>query len=93
MVNNTLDIVFWQIISINDIYQVKDKKLDFKKFFVCFFSVGKPIPVIKTENLTENWIEEVHFTYVHALKELYDEYNPIYRDPKIQLNNKTSKFF
>ena len=56
---------------------------------MCFFSVGKPIPVIKTENQ----IEEVHSTYVQALKELYEEYNPIYRDPKIQLNNKTSKFF
>ena len=60
---------------------------------MCFFSVGKPIPVIKTENPTEVQIEEVHSIYVQALKELYEEYNPIYRDPKIQLNNKTSKFF
>jgi len=48
--------------------------------------VGKPIPVNKTENPTEVQIEEVHSTYVQALKELYEEYNPIYGDPKIQLN-------
>ena len=61
---------------------------------MCFFSVGKPIPVIKTENPTENEIEEVvHCIYVQALKELYEEYNPNYRDPKIQLNKKTSKLF
>ena len=53
---------------------------------MCFFSVGKPIPVNKTENPTEVQIEEVHSTYVQALKELYEEYNPIYGDPKIQLN-------
>ena len=69
-----------------DIYHVKDKKeLVFIKFFVCFFSVGKPIPVIKTENPTEVQIEEVHSTYVQALKELYEEYNPIYGDEKVKL--------
>ena len=69
-------------------------KNDISESFSCtFFSVGKPIPVIKTENPTEVQIEEVHSTYVQALKELYEEYNPIYRDPKIQLNDKTSKFF
>ena len=55
-----------------DIYHVKDKKeLVFIKFFVCFFSVGKPISVIKTEASTENQIEEVHSIYVQALKELW----------------------
>ena len=58
------------------------------RFQIFFFvlSVGKPIPVIKTENPTEEQIEEVHSAYVQALKELYEEYNPIYGDPKIQLN-------
>ena len=63
----------------------ENKKWDFKSLFFVL-SVGKPIPVIKTENPTEEQIEEVHSAYVQALKELYEEYNPIYGDPKIQLN-------
>ena len=48
-------------------------KNDISESFSCtFFSVGKPIPVIKTENPTEMQIEEVHRTYVQALKELYE---------------------
>ena len=62
-------------------------KNDISESFSCaLFSVGKPLPVIKTENPTEVQIEEVHSIYVQALKELYEEYNPIYGDPKIQLN-------
>ena len=53
--------------------------------FFFYFAVGKPISVIKTDQPTQEQIDSTHETYVQALKELYEEYNPIYGDPRIQL--------
>ena len=47
--------------------------------------VGKPIPVPKIEEPSTEQIEEFHQKYVDALVQLYNEYNPIYGDPKISL--------
>ena len=58
-----------------------------------YIAVGKPISVPKTPQPTQEQIDSTHEAYVQALKELYEEYNPNYRDPKIQLNKKTSKLF
>ena len=49
-------------------------------------SVGKPISVLKTDKPTQEQIDSTHKAYVQALKELYEEYNPIYGDPSINLN-------
>ena len=49
-------------------------------------SVGKPISVLKTDQPTQEQIDSTHKAYVQALKELYEEYNPIYGDPSINLN-------
>ena len=51
-----------------------------------FISVGKPISVVKTDQPTQEQIDSTHKAYVQALKELYEEYNPIYGDPKVILN-------
>ena len=51
-----------------------------------YISVGKPISVPKTDQPTQEQIDSMHEAYVQALKELYEEYNPIYGDPSINLN-------
>ena len=51
-----------------------------------YISVGKPISVLKTDQPTQEQIDSTHKAYVQALKELYEEYNPIYGDPSINLN-------
>ena len=51
-----------------------------------FFLVGKPIPVTKSENITQEQIDTLHEAYMNSLKSLYEEYNPIYGDPRVQLN-------
>ena len=51
-----------------------------------YISVGKPISVVKTDQPTQEQIDSTHEAYVQALKELYEEYNPIYGDPKVILN-------
>jgi 2-acylglycerol O-acyltransferase 2 len=47
--------------------------------------VGSPIVVKKIENPTSEDIIEYHGKYVSALQKLYDEYNPLYGDPSVQL--------
>ena len=47
--------------------------------------MGKPIPVPQVDEPTSEQIEEFHAKYVAALVDLYNEYNPIYGDPKIKL--------
>ena len=42
--------------------------------------------MLKTDQPTQEQIDSTHETYVQALKELYEEYNPIYGDPKVILN-------
>ena len=51
-----------------------------------YISVGKPISVVKTDQPTQEQIDSTHEAYVQALKELYEEYNPIYGDPNLSLN-------
>ncbi len=47
--------------------------------------VGKPVNVPKIEFPTVEDINEYHDKYVAALKDLYDEYNPVYGDPQVKL--------
>ena len=42
--------------------------------------------MLKTDKPTQEQIDSTHKAYVQALKELYEEYNPIYGDPSINLN-------
>ena len=69
---------------------MKIKVLIWKKNYLSathfFISVGKPISVLKTDQPTQEQIDSTHKAYVQALKELYEEYNPIYGDPSINLN-------
>ena len=68
-----------------------------------YISVGKPISVLKSySNLTQKeptqeQIDSTHESYLKALKELYEEYNPIYGDPRVHLKFiwivKNYKFF
>ena len=51
-----------------------------------YIAVGKPISVPKTPQPTQEQIDSMHEAYVQALKGLYEEYNPIYGDPSINLN-------
>ena len=55
-------------------------------YYACFYiAVGKPISVLKTDQPTQELIDSTHEAYVQALKELYEEYNPIYGDPRATL--------
>ena len=47
--------------------------------------VGKPIPVEKIENPSNDQIESLHTKYVEELQNLYNEYNPIYGDINVKL--------
>ncbi len=47
--------------------------------------VERQIQVDKIENPTVQDITTVHATYVEALKNLYDEYKPVYGNPKVKL--------
>ena len=47
--------------------------------------VGKPIPVEKIENPSNDQIECLHTKYVEELQNLYNEYNPIYGDINVKL--------
>lgn len=47
--------------------------------------VGAPIQVDKVEDPSEGQINELHAKYVKALKDLYDNYNPVYGDKNIRL--------
>ena len=51
-----------------------------------FVSVGQPIEVTKVESPSQEQIDELHAKYLSALRDLYNEYNPIYGDPKVELN-------
>ena len=51
-----------------------------------YIAVGKPISVPKTPQPTQEEIDSTHEAYVQALKELYEEYNPVYGDPKVPLH-------
>ena len=42
--------------------------------------------MLKTDQPTQEQIDSTHEAYVQALKELYEEYNPIYGDPRVPLN-------
>ena len=56
-------------------------------YYACFYiAVGKPISVPKTPQPTQEQIDSTHEAYVQALKELYEEYNPVYGDPKVPLH-------
>ena len=48
--------------------------------------VGKPIPVEKIENPSNDQIESLHTKYVEELQNLYNEYNPKYGDINIKLD-------
>ena len=41
--------------------------------------------MLKTDQPTQEQIDSTHKAYVQALKELYEEYNPIYGDPRATL--------
>ncbi len=43
-----------------------------------FSSVGKPIPVPKVENPTQELIDEYHAKFVEALKSLFEEHKAQY---------------
>ena len=47
--------------------------------------VGTPIPVTKVENPTRDQVNQVHAVYIEALKKLYQEFNPVHGDPKVDL--------
>jgi len=47
--------------------------------------VGSPIPVPKIENPTNEEVQEYHAKYMSALQKLYNEYNPKYGNPDIEL--------
>ena len=47
--------------------------------------VGSPIAVEKTSDPTKEQIEELHSTYIKALKKLYKDYNQVYGDPNVEL--------
>ena len=56
-------------------------------YYACFYiAVGKPISVLQTDHPTQELIDSTHEAYVQALKELYEEYNPVYGDPKVPLH-------
>ena len=63
----------------------KDKYLQLQ-IHIFLFPVGAPIPVIKTENPSQEEIDALHTKYLEALHILYDQYNPIYGDPTVNLN-------
>ena len=46
---------------------------------------GAPLKVRKIDNPTREQIGELHEKYVEAVKNLYEEYNPIYGDINIPL--------
>ena len=47
--------------------------------------VGTPIPCEKNQNPTQEEIDEMHKKYTDALVNLYEEYNPLYGDPNVEL--------
>ena len=47
--------------------------------------VGSPIAVPKIEKPTDEEVQEYHTKYVEALQRLYNEYNPQYGNPNIEL--------
>mgnify|MGYP001259100668 FL=1 len=51
-----------------------------------FGLVGEPILVNQVADPTSQEIDELHDKYLVARRELYDKHNPIYGDPKVQLN-------
>ena len=51
-----------------------------------FGLVGEPIFVNQVADPTSQEIDELHDKYLTALRQLYEKYNPIYGDPKVQLN-------
>ena len=48
--------------------------------------IGEPIPVKQVTDPTPQEIDDLHSKYLIALRNLYDKYNPIYGDSKVQLN-------
>ena len=53
---------------------------------IFFGLVGDPIFVNQVADPTSQEIDELHDKYLTALRQLYEKYNPIYGDPKVQLN-------
>ena len=51
-----------------------------------FFTVGEPIDVKQVAEPSNEEIDELHSKYLKALKDLYNKYNPVYGDPRVQLN-------
>ena len=51
-----------------------------------WYLVGGPISVSKVNEPSQEEIDALHAKYLSALRELYDKYNPIYGDPKVELN-------
>lgn len=48
--------------------------------------VGGPIPTAKVDEPSQEEIDALHAKYLEALRDLYDQYNPLYGDPKVELN-------
>ena len=47
--------------------------------------IGKPIKVDRIESPSSQEIEDLQNKYCQAVRDLYEEYNPIYGDPKLTL--------
>ena len=47
--------------------------------------VGTPIAVTRVESPTRDQVNLVHAEYIEALQKLYQEFNPVYGDPKVNL--------
>merc|ERR1711892_679555 len=47
--------------------------------------LGTPISVKQNKNPSQEEIDELHKTYMDSLVRLYEEYNPIYGDPNVEL--------
>ena len=67
--------------------EISKKIFKYTNFIHIFIynTVGKPISVLKSEDPTQEQIDSTHETYIQALKDLYEEYNPIYGDPSVHL--------
>ena len=51
-----------------------------------FFTVGKPIKVVQNDAPTQEEVDKLHSEYLTSLRQLYDDYNPIYGTKNIALN-------
>nr|ACO11005.1 2-acylglycerol O-acyltransferase 1 [Caligus rogercresseyi] len=47
--------------------------------------VGKPLDIPKVDNPSRELIEATHLRFIQSIQDLYNEYNPLYGDPKMNL--------